>query len=225
MNEFERNHRLAESIRPQYPKGTRLLLIGMDDPYSPIQSGTRGTVDYVDDQAQIHMKWDNGRTLVVIPNVDSFRKLTEEELAEERKAAATRSDFKKYIVCLDSNDENFTAFDSGKKWNGWECPLFTKEIGLKICEAMQHTNTKLSYSAEKDCFVANYTDDDITSEYEGSDYVVDDELVRLYPIGSAEWVWCKSRVNLDEAEEEENNAICVEETTEELVEEGFQQFM
>ena len=31
------------------------------------------------------MRWDNGRTLAVIPGEDSFRKLTEEEIAEEQK--------------------------------------------------------------------------------------------------------------------------------------------
>ena len=29
------------------------------------------------------MKWDNGRTLAIVPSEDDFRKLTEEELAEE----------------------------------------------------------------------------------------------------------------------------------------------
>ena len=33
----------------------------------------------------IHMNWDNGRTLAVVPGEDSFRKLKEEELAEEQK--------------------------------------------------------------------------------------------------------------------------------------------
>ena len=30
------------------------------------------------------MKWDNGRTLAIVPSEDSFRKLTEEEIAEEQ---------------------------------------------------------------------------------------------------------------------------------------------
>ena len=56
----------------------------MDDPYAPIDCGTRGTVVHVDDAAQIHMEWDNGRTLALVPGEDSFRKLTDEELAEEQ---------------------------------------------------------------------------------------------------------------------------------------------
>lgn len=38
----------------------------------------------MDDASQIGMKWDDGRTLSLIPGEDSFRKLTPEELAEEQ---------------------------------------------------------------------------------------------------------------------------------------------
>ena len=40
---------------------------------------------HVDDQANMHMKWDNGRTLALDPEHDSFRKLTKQELAEEKQ--------------------------------------------------------------------------------------------------------------------------------------------
>ena len=63
-------------IRDQYSPGTRIRLIQMDDPYAPIPSGTEGTVDFVDDAGQIHMKWDNGRSLALIPGEDSFSKIT-----------------------------------------------------------------------------------------------------------------------------------------------------
>ena len=85
MNKFESERRFAERMKRCYPPGTRLLLLSMDDPYAPIPSGMRGTVEHVDDAAQIHMRWDNGRTLAIIPEADDFRKLTEEELAEENE--------------------------------------------------------------------------------------------------------------------------------------------
>lgn len=69
--------------RLEYPPGTRLLLNDMKDPYAPVPAGTRGTVRVVDDMGTIHMQWDNGRSLGLIPGEDSFRKLTEMELAEE----------------------------------------------------------------------------------------------------------------------------------------------
>lgn len=85
MNKFEAQERFIQRMKDSYPSGTRLVLLSMDDPYAPIPSGMRGTVEHVDDAAQIHMRWDNGRTLAIIPEEDDFRKLTEEELAEENE--------------------------------------------------------------------------------------------------------------------------------------------
>lgn len=72
MNEWEKNRRMAESYRQSYPPGTRLELIGMDDPFAPVPAGMRGTVNYVDDQSQIHVKWDNGSGLALIPTWTVF---------------------------------------------------------------------------------------------------------------------------------------------------------
>ena len=63
----------VEKIKEQYPVGTRIELIHMDDPYSPIKPGTQGTVDSVDDVGTLHMQWDNGRTLGIVPGEDQFK--------------------------------------------------------------------------------------------------------------------------------------------------------
>ena len=84
MNNFESERSFTEHMKRCYPPGTRLVLLSMDDPYAPVPSGTKGTVVHVDDAAKIHMKWDNGRTLALVRGEDSFRKLTDEELAEEQ---------------------------------------------------------------------------------------------------------------------------------------------
>ena len=52
----------------------------MNDIYAQVGSGTRGSVWYVDDAGQIGVAWDNGRSLSLIPGVDSFRKLTQQEI-------------------------------------------------------------------------------------------------------------------------------------------------
>lgn len=85
MNEWERLHRQAERYKQSYPPGTRVMLLNMNDPYSPVESGMRGTVQGVDDAGQILMKWDNGRSLSIIPGEDSFRRLTEEEINQEQQ--------------------------------------------------------------------------------------------------------------------------------------------
>ena len=84
MNDWMRMEREAKRYKELYPPGTRLLLNNMNDPFAPVPSGTRGTVVHVDDIGTIHMRWDNGRSLGLVPGEDSFRKLTDKELEEEK---------------------------------------------------------------------------------------------------------------------------------------------
>ena len=74
----------VEAIRKNYPSGTRVMLNNMNDPYSPVEPGTRGTVRYVDDSGQLGVAWDNGRSLPLVPDVDSYRRLTQQEIAQEQ---------------------------------------------------------------------------------------------------------------------------------------------
>lgn len=69
---------LVDEYRMLYPKGTRIELIHMDDEQA-VPSGTKGTVEFVDDMGTIHMKWDNGRGLGLVPSVDVFKKIWEEK--------------------------------------------------------------------------------------------------------------------------------------------------
>lgn len=62
----------VEFMREQFPPGTRIRLTEMQDPYAPVSPGTEGTVEHIDDACQLHMNWDNGRTLALIPGEDRF---------------------------------------------------------------------------------------------------------------------------------------------------------
>jgi hypothetical protein len=55
----------------QKDKGKRVRLIEMKDPY-PVPKDTMGTIDHIDDAGQIHVKWDNGSSLALIPNLDEY---------------------------------------------------------------------------------------------------------------------------------------------------------
>ena len=67
----------VEAVRKMYPRGTRVELVSLEDPYSRLPEGTRGTVDAVDDIGTIHVRWDNGSRLGIVYGVDSIRKVTE----------------------------------------------------------------------------------------------------------------------------------------------------
>lgn len=67
----------VETLRKEYPTGTRVECHNMADPYHPIPSGTKGTVEYVDDAGTIHVHWDNGSGLGLMPFEDSFGKVKE----------------------------------------------------------------------------------------------------------------------------------------------------
>ncbi len=70
-------------LRQRYPPGTEVELIAMpNDPY-PAPPGTRGKVLMVDDAGDILMKWSNGSSLSLIPGVDLFQKVPEQELKQK----------------------------------------------------------------------------------------------------------------------------------------------
>ena len=76
----------VKRIKEQYPVGTRIRLNHMSDPQA-VPDGTEGTVTYVDDIGQIGMKWDNGRTLPLVPNEDSFSVISHPEKTDRQSLA------------------------------------------------------------------------------------------------------------------------------------------
>jgi hypothetical protein len=65
------------TLEKKFTKGTRVSLVRMNDPYSTLKAGDKGTVIMVDDIGTIHVKWDNGSCLGVVFGEDSCRKITE----------------------------------------------------------------------------------------------------------------------------------------------------
>ena len=76
---------IGASAETVYPEGTRICLDRMNDDPFPVESGTFGKVDHVDDIGTLHCIFDNGRTLGVIPGVDDFHVIREgsEQTEEE----------------------------------------------------------------------------------------------------------------------------------------------
>ena len=72
------SHEIVERLRREYPAGTRVELVRMDDVQAP-PIGTRGTVLGVDDIGSIMVAWDTGSGLSVAYGVDLCRKVNEED--------------------------------------------------------------------------------------------------------------------------------------------------
>lgn len=69
------NDESAEVLRKRYPAGTRLMCDCMADAMSAMYDGQAGTVRCVDDIGNIHVIWDNGGSLALIPAIDTFHKI------------------------------------------------------------------------------------------------------------------------------------------------------
>ena len=67
----------VERLRAMYPKGARVELIEMDDPYRDIPPGLRGTVMAVDDIGTVHIRWDNGSSLGAAYGVDRIQRIND----------------------------------------------------------------------------------------------------------------------------------------------------
>ena len=69
------NEQIVDRVRRQYPRGTRVELVQMNDVQAP-PIGTAGTVNGVDDTGSIMVSWDNGSHLSVVYGEDVVRKIS-----------------------------------------------------------------------------------------------------------------------------------------------------
>jgi hypothetical protein len=93
-------------LNPKLEPGDRIVLLHMDDPYSAIRMGTKGTVLKIVTLPfgmgyQYNIKWDNGSTLDLLPDTDSWilaadvkskKNLTTEEFSQELKTLSKHKD-------------------------------------------------------------------------------------------------------------------------------------
>ena len=68
---------ILEHHRSIYTPGTRVVLVKMNDPYTKLVPGTKGTVIGVDDIGTIHVNWDSGSSLRVAYAEDLCRRIEE----------------------------------------------------------------------------------------------------------------------------------------------------
>ena len=74
---FNIDKETLKNLRKNYPKGSKVRLIQMDDPYTTIPKGTIGTVSKVDDAGTIHVNWETGSSLGIVYGVDKCELIEE----------------------------------------------------------------------------------------------------------------------------------------------------
>ena len=93
-------------LNPKLEPGDRIVLLHMDDPYSAVRMGTKGTVTKIvrvpfDMGYQYNVKWDDGSVLDLLPEADSWvlatdvkpkKNLTTEEFGNELKTLSKHKD-------------------------------------------------------------------------------------------------------------------------------------
>lgn len=111
-------------IKEQYPKGTEIELISMEDSQA-VPSGTRGIVDFVDDIGTIQVTWNNGSTLGLIVGEDQFKviKVPTQNFINKGGNDMEQKEFKKVdapIIGTDGNVFNLIGICSRElKHNGY----------------------------------------------------------------------------------------------------------
>ena len=68
------DRKIIDNLREMFPKGTRVVLVYMDDPQAPPE-GTEGSVRWVDGTGTVHVEWDNGSSLGAVYGADRISKI------------------------------------------------------------------------------------------------------------------------------------------------------
>lgn len=68
---------MLQALKSQYPSGTRVELVRMEDPYTRLKPGDQGSVSFIDDTGTIFVNWDSGSRLGVVFGEDEIRKIQE----------------------------------------------------------------------------------------------------------------------------------------------------
>ena len=85
--------KVVKQLRLEYPNGTRIRLIQMDDDQAP-PKGTLGTVRGVDDCGSLLVHWDNGSTLNALYKVD----IVEKVVTDKKLMRYIPKEYKKLVV-------------------------------------------------------------------------------------------------------------------------------
>lgn len=62
----------VETLRKRYPVGSTVILLEMKDEKQAPPKGTKGIIEFIDDAGGIHVDWETGCGLALLPECDKF---------------------------------------------------------------------------------------------------------------------------------------------------------
>lgn len=107
-------------------------------------------------------------------------------------------------------DEAYEGFTYNRYWNGWEMPMFEKEVVMQIMKKTSEdfSDIQLTYDEVQDTFFYHCESDDEDVEpygEKGHDILDEDgNIHHVYDIGAGSWVW----EEVEESEEEDDEFSC-----------------
>lgn len=109
--------------------GKRVRLLHCSDEYTSLPAGSLGTVTLVDSMGTVHVRWDSGSRLGMIPGVDNW-----EVIDDEPKLSWTQPQCER--CWIDANGEWDMANDASETWQrlvGVRMPTKATEPPIERC--------------------------------------------------------------------------------------------
>ena len=159
--------------------GKRITIIRMEDPYTDLRPGSKGTIKGEDDMGHILVQWDNGSSLSLIPDVDEYH--IEESVKIRKFLEFVESD--SYIdVKLEELEEMVKSFTEGKDlMYHWE-----NKNDEAVVITFQFNGVAVKYDLDIDEGILTKTSDDrvefeemVESEEEGLEMIEKDIQMML----------------------------------------------
>ena len=90
---------------------------------------------------------------------------------------------------IDTNEQTYEGYTDGRRWNGWECPWFTKEVADGMMRDLNKEGVEAKYDSETDSYIIKVECYDEPDIFDGYDVETEDGSMHLYPIGAWCWIW------------------------------------
>lgn len=123
-------------------------------------------------------------------DIGEVKKERIEKMLIPRNEFHSTEPYRKAIFRIDDGVA-YGGFKTENYWNGWECPVFTKEVAEEILRNSKTEGDIYRYDEKKDVYTVLFADypKEEMEIYEGKDIEVEGEVLHVYGIGAMSWCW------------------------------------